>query len=61
MNKNEPISADFVDIKTVPTRSLLRLMFDVNLEDADTVLKALGGIPLPGENRICCIVLMGAE
>lgn len=53
-----PIQADFVDAKSVPTRGVFRLIFDVPIENADHALKALGGWPQPGTNRVCAAVLL---
>lgn len=61
MSKNQPIQADFTDAKSVPTRGVFRLMFDVPIEQADHVLKCLRGWPQPGSNRVCAIVLMDGE
>ncbi len=54
----QPISADFVEIKTVNTRAMVKLIFEIPCQVADEALRALGGIPQPGTNRICGIVLL---
>ena len=58
MTEPIPIQVDFVDAKSVPTRGVFRLIFDVPIELADTALQALGGWPQPGTNRVCAVVLM---
>lgn len=58
MTDPTPIQADFVDAKSVPTRGVFRLIFDVPIEMADASLAALGGWPMPGTNRVCGIVVL---
>lgn len=41
------IRATFSDFKTVKTRSVAQLVFEIPIEQADTALKALGGVPQP--------------
>lgn len=58
---NEPIQVDFVDAKMRSAQGTFRLSFDCPIEQADEVLKALGGFPQPGSTRVCAIVLMEGE
>lgn len=41
------IQATFSDFKTVKTRSVAQLVFEIPIEQADMALKALGGVPQP--------------
>lgn len=59
--ESTPIQADFVDVKSVKTRSMIQLIFEIPIEEADNVMKALKGWPQPGTNRVCAIVLMDVE
>lgn len=45
------VEATFVDLRTVKSRSVMQLIFEVPLERADAALQALGGIPQPGTDR----------
>ena len=45
------VEATFVDLRTVKSRSVMQLIFEVPLERADSALQALGGIPQPGTDR----------
>jgi hypothetical protein len=55
------VLATFVNAKPVPTRSVLQLVFEVKIEEADAAMKALGGYPLPAESRWVGIALSPAE
>jgi len=57
----QPFSADFVDFKTYQTRSVIRLFFESPIEDADEILKRLGGVPTAAKSRACAIVLLNPE
>jgi hypothetical protein len=37
---------------------MVKLIFEIPCQVADEALRALGGIPQPGTNRICGIVLL---
>lgn len=58
MSEHKPITAEFVNYKPLPKRSTFQLIFEVPIETADKVIEALGGTPLPGQTRVCAIVLM---
>lgn len=45
------VRATFSDFKTVKTRSVAQLVFEVPLEEADAVLAALGGVPVPNREQ----------
>ncbi len=41
----------FSDFKLIKTRSVCQLIIEVPLEQADKCLAAMGGVPLPGQER----------
>ena len=45
------IKATFADFRPVKTRKLMQLVFEVPIEQADAALSALGGVPLPDQER----------
>lgn len=45
------IAGTFSDCKLVKSRSVMQLVIEVPIEQADAALKALGGVPLPGKER----------
>lgn len=47
MNKPAAIQGTFADFKLIKTRSVCQLIVEVNIEDADAALLALGGLPNP--------------
>jgi len=51
------VLATFVDARPVKTRSVLQLVLEVPIEEADAAMKALGGFPLPSESRWVGIAL----
>lgn len=51
-----PIAAQFVDLKTVKTRSVVQLIFEIDISSADHIIAQLGGFPQPGEPKACAIV-----
>jgi hypothetical protein len=57
----KPITADFVDAKLRPMQGTFRLIFDVPIELADSVLRELGGFPQPDTNRVCAIKLLEGD
>lgn len=57
MVKDGVVQADFVGIKPIPTRSSFQIVLEIAIEEADAALKALGGFPIPGTNRVVCLVL----
>ena len=52
------IQADFSATRIIAGRKCLSLVFEVPIEQADDVLKKLGGFPQPGSNRWCAIALL---
>lgn len=41
----------FVDLRTLPSRSIARVTIEIPIEAANDALAKLGGFPLPGETR----------
>lgn len=44
-------TANFSNIKTVTSRSVMQLILEVDISMADAVLERLGGMPQPGKER----------
>lgn len=42
--------AEFVNVKNVPSRKVLQVIFEVAVEESSKALDALGGIPHPGQS-----------
>lgn len=59
--KPAAVVAVFADVKPVKTRSVVQLVFEVPVEQADMAMKALGGFPRPGETRWAAIASMMTE
>lgn len=58
MSEPMAIKAAFVNVKSVPSRNAMQLIFEVPLEGADAALHGLGGFPLPGSSRWCGIAVL---
>lgn len=52
------ISAAFADIQMIKSRNVMVFKFEVPLEQADAALTALGGVPLPGQEKWVAIARM---
>lgn len=61
MSKAAAIFATFSDFKTVKSRSVAQLVFEVPIEHADAALATLGGVPLPGKEQGVGIALVKPE
>lgn len=61
MNKSAAVLATFSDARMVKTRSVLQIILEIPIEDADDAMKALGGFPRPGEERWVGIALAPKE
>ena len=57
----EAVLGTFADCKILKTRSVLQIIVEIPIEQADEALKALGGIPQPSEERWCGIALAPKE
>jgi len=55
--ENTPIQATFAVVKAGKI-GLTQLIFDVNEDEADKAIQALGGYPTRAEPKICAIVLL---
>lgn len=55
------ISGTFAEFKTVKTRSVAQIVVEVAIEDADRALKALGGVPQPGQEKHVAVARMTAQ
>lgn len=53
--------ATFSNIKPVPSRKVVQLVFEVPSEHADAALAALGGMPQPASERWCAIARLTEE
>jgi hypothetical protein len=58
MNEPSAIKATFADFKIVKTRKLAQLIFEIPIEQADSALAALGGIPRSDAERWVAIALL---
>lgn len=47
--------AAYSDFKLVKTRSVVQIIFEVPLEQADLAYRVIGGMPVPGAERWCAI------
>lgn len=47
----EAVLGTFSEVKILKTRSVLQIIVEIPIEQADEALKALGGIPQPSEER----------
>lgn len=47
----DAIAAVFADAKSIKTRSVYQLIFEIDIAQADAALQYLGGIPQPGNER----------
>ena len=45
------IAGTFSDLRTVKTRGICQLVIEIPIEQADTALAALGGVPQPGKEK----------
>ncbi len=61
MSAPKAVLATFADAKTIRTRSVLQLCFEVPIEQADEALRHLGGFPIPAESRWVGIALAKEE
>lgn len=57
----EAVLGTFADCKIIKTRSVLQIIVEIPIEQADEALKALGGIPQPGMERWIGIALAKTE
>lgn len=57
----EAILGTFSEVKILKTRSVLQIVIEVPIEQADHALKMLGGIPQPGTERWVGIALAPKE
>lgn len=55
------VLATFCDARPVKSRSVLQLVLEVPIEQADDAMKMLGGFPLPSESRWVGIALAPKE
>lgn len=53
--------AAFSDIRTVRSRGVMQLVLEISIESADQVLKSLGGVPVPGQERWVAIAPLVKE
>lgn len=61
MTDDEPIVADFVEIRQINSRSVVRLTFEAPVERGFSILKRLGGFALPHMSLPCAIVPLDLE
>jgi len=57
----QPIIADFVQLKAIPSRGVVQILFEAPIEDGDGIHHRLGGFPLPGVSRPCAIVTLDPD
>lgn len=55
------LRATFTDFAIVKSRSVMVLRFEVAIDQANAALQALGGVPLPGEDRWVAIARMAPQ
>lgn len=55
------ISGTFADFKLVKTRSVAQLVVEVPIEQADSALKLLGGVPQPGAEKPVAVARLAVE
>ena len=55
------IRATFSDFKTVKSRKILQLLFEIPIEEGSRALEALGGIPHPGTEVWCGIARLDTK
>lgn len=55
------VLATFVDARSVKSRSVMQLVLELPIEQADAALKALGGWPRPAESRWVGVALAPKE
>lgn len=55
MSEQAAFRAAYSDFKLVKTRSVVQIIFEVPLEQADLAYRVIGGMPVPGAERWCAI------
>lgn len=58
MTTRSAVAANFCDLRLVKGRAVVQLVLEAPIENADEVLKSLGGIPQPGQDRWVGIALL---
>ena len=58
---SEAVLGTFSEVKILKTRSVLQIIVEVPIENADEALKALGGVPQPGTERWVGVALAPKE
>jgi hypothetical protein len=61
MSNAAVISASFSDFRLVKGRKVAQLILEVPIEQAQAALEALGGVPMPHEDRWCAVALLTPE
>jgi len=61
MTDDEPIVADFVEIRQLNSRGVVRLTFEAPVEKGFEILQRLGGFALPHTSLPCAIVPLELE
>lgn len=51
MSRPAAIAGTFADVKIIRTRSVMQVVVEIPIEQADAALAALGGVPQPGSER----------
>lgn len=51
----------FVELRTLASRSVARIVIEVPIEKANEALATLGGFPVPGEDRWVALALLDAR
>jgi len=55
------IKGVFVELRTLASRSVARIVVEVPIEKANEALATLGGFPVPGEDRWVALALLDAR
>lgn len=55
------ISGEFTSIKHVPSRSVMQIIIEVSINDADRALQSLGGVPVPGATKHVALALLNGQ
>jgi hypothetical protein len=61
MTKAAAFRATYADWKLIKTRSVVQVVLEVPLEQADAAYQVLGGMPDPGAERWCAIARLGGN
>lgn len=61
MTDRAAFTAEFVNVKNVPSRKSVQLIFEIPVEQSSGPLEALGGIPHPGQSVMVAVARLETQ